>query len=79
MPAKAGIQTRYRINYEKAWIPACAGMTTETNSTPSRCIQDPRIGAEGCSVNHTTSSANTLSANSSLISSLRSVTPTSSA
>ena len=35
MPAKAGIQTRYRINYEKAWIPACAGMTMETNSTSS--------------------------------------------
>jgi len=27
MPANAGIQVRLRINFKKAWIPACAGMT----------------------------------------------------
>ena len=76
MPAKAGIQLRSRLNSGKAWIPACAGMTTETNLNPSRRI---RLGGKGCSVNHGISPANAFSANSSLILSLRSVIPTISA
>jgi hypothetical protein len=27
MPAKAGIQARFHIQYNSLWIPACAGMT----------------------------------------------------
>jgi hypothetical protein len=27
MPAKAGIQVRFRFGFKNTWIPACAGMT----------------------------------------------------
>jgi hypothetical protein len=79
MPAKAGIQVRSRRNCRKDWIPACAGMTEERSSTSNRIFQNPLERSECCSAYHTVSAANALSANSSLISSLRSVTPTISA
>jgi hypothetical protein len=79
MPAKADIQVRSRRNCRKDWIPACAGMTEEKNSTSNRIFRNPLERSESCSAYHTASSANALSANISLISSLRSVTPTISA
>jgi hypothetical protein len=78
MPAKAGIQVHTRRNCRQDWIPACAGMTEEKDSTPTRIFQLLEW-SERCSAFHTASPANALSANSSLISSFLSVTPTISA
>jgi hypothetical protein len=79
MPAKADIQVRSRRNCRKDWIPACAGMTEEKNSTSNQIFQNPLEWSGCCSAYHTASPTSALSANISLISSLRSVTPTISA
>jgi len=77
MPAKAGIQVRSRLNYGKSCLRGNdagteLGILVDVSRTPL-------IGAKGWSVSHATWLANTLSANSSLISSFLSVTPTSAA
>ena len=50
LAAEAGIQDYCKgVLHTPFWIAACAAMT-ETPSTSGRQIQNPRRGAEGCSV-----------------------------